>query len=99
MMPARFLGMGTRDVWALVIMAYYHVIMAATALKFPVQSTPIFAIKRTEIILRIDKDLRSISTSISDARKAWDLENGMAMMYLPMLYVVDYRFRHCVLKE
>jgi hypothetical protein len=99
MMPARLLGMGTRDVWALVIMAYYHVILVATALKFPVQSTPTFAIKRTEIILRIDKELHSISTSISDARKAWDLEKGMAMMHLPMLHVVDYRFQHCVLKE
>jgi hypothetical protein len=70
MMPARFLGMGTRDVWALVIMAYFHVILVATALKFPDTSTSTFAIKRTEIILRIDKELHSISTSTADEGKA-----------------------------
>ncbi len=99
MIPSRFLGMGTRDIWALVIMAYFHVVLVATALKFPATATSIFAIKRTEIILRIDKELHSISTKTSDAGKSWELEKGMAMMRLPMLYVIDYRFRHCVLRE
>lgn len=99
MIPSRFLGVGTRDVWALVIMAYFHVILVATAIKFPATATTLFAIKRTEIILRIDNELHSINTNTSDAGKAWELEKGMAMMRLPMLYVVDYRFRYCVLKE
>jgi hypothetical protein len=99
MIPSKFLGMGTRDIWALVIMAYFHVILVATAIKFPDTATSLFAIKRTEIILRIDKELDSINTTTSDAGKAWELEKGMAMMRLPMLYVVEYRFRYCVLKE
>ncbi|PMD33347.1 hypothetical protein L207DRAFT_169919 [Hyaloscypha variabilis F] len=99
MVPSRFLGMGTRDIWALVIMAYFHVILVATAAKFPETATSLFAVKRTEIILRIDNELHSINTKTSDAGKSWELEKGMAMMRLPMLYVVDYRFRYCVLKE
>jgi len=99
MVPSRFLGMGTRDIWALVIMAYFHVILVATALKFPETATSLFAIKRTEIILRIDNELHSINEKTSDAGKSWELEKGIAMMRLPMLYVVDYRFRYCVLKE
>lgn len=99
MIPSRFLGMGTRDVWSLVIMAYFHVILVATAIKFPATAVLLFAIKRTEIILRIDNELHSINAITSDAGKVWELEKGMTMMRLPMLYVVDYRFRYCVLKE
>jgi len=99
MIPSRFLGMGTRDVWALVVMAYFHIIQVATALKFPTTATSLFAIKRTEIILRIDNELHSINATTSDAGKAWELDKAMAMMRLPVLYVVDYRFRCCILKE
>jgi hypothetical protein len=99
MMPSKFLAMGTRDIWALVTMAYFHVILVAAAIKFPATATSLFAIKRTQIILRIDNELHSINATNLDPGKSWELEKGIAMMRLPMLYVVDYRFRHCILKE
>ncbi len=99
MIPSRFLGIGTRDIWVLVVMAYYHVVQVATAIKFPTTATLIFAIKRTEIILRIDNELCSINKITLDAGKARDLEQAISIMRLPVLYVVDYRFRCCVLKE
>jgi hypothetical protein len=71
----------------------------ATALKYPATATLSFAIKRTEVILRIDNELYYINTRTSDVRKTWELEKAVAMMRLPVLYVVDYRFRYCVLKE
>jgi hypothetical protein len=82
----------------LVVVEYYHVIQAATALKFPEIATSLFAIKRTEIILRIENKLSSIGTISSDPRKVGKLEKAVPMIRLPVLYVVDYRFRYCVLK-
>jgi hypothetical protein len=99
MISTRFLGIGTRDIWVLVVMAYYHAIQVATALKYPATASLLFAIKRTEVILRIHNELYSINTRTSDVRKMWELEKAVAMMRLPVLYVVHYRFRYCILKE
>jgi hypothetical protein len=99
MIPTRFPGIGTRDIWVLVVMAYYHAIQVATALKYPAIASLLFAIKRTEVILRIHNELYSINTRTSDVRKMWELEKAVAMMRLPVLYVVHYRFRYCILKE
>jgi hypothetical protein len=98
-MPSKFLGIGTRDIWALVTMAYFNTVLVATAIKLPGIATPSFAIKRTEIILRIDTELHSINTTNSDAEKARQVRRAIALMRLPMLYVVDFRLRHCTLNE
>ena len=99
MISTRFLGIGTWDIWVLVVIAYYHAIQVATALKYPATATLLIAIKLTEVILRIDNELYSINTRTSDVRKTWKLEKPVAMMRLRVLYVVDYRFRYYVLKE
>jgi len=81
-MPSKFLGLGTREVWVLVTIAYFNITLLATAMKH-----------------RIDTELHSIHGKNSDPEKSRDLQKAIALMRLPMLYVVDYRFRHCILKE
>lgn len=97
--PSKFLGMGTRDVWVLVVVAYFNALQITTALKFPALAISVFAIKRTEHIVRIENEIHSMLTTAADPGKVWEIEKGLAMMRVPMLYVVDYRFRHCVLTQ
>lgn len=93
-MPSSFLAMGLRDPWALLTMAYYHVVQVAAAGKLPAAATPLFAIKRTEIILRIDAELRALNSTNTDETKTAQLRKSEELMRIPLLYAIDYRLRH-----
>jgi hypothetical protein len=94
LMPSSFLAMGTRDPWALLTMAYYHIVLVAAAIQLPAIESPVFAMKRTEIILRIDAELHDLNSTNTNERMALQLRKSEEMMRLPLMYVIDYRLRH-----
>lgn len=92
--PTAILGLGTRQLPILTVMAFYHAVLLAAESYLPATSTVLFAHRLTDIIGDIHSEILRVEEACTSEHRTDEIRETLEDVAIPLLYAVRYRKCH-----